>query len=213
MKIKQVEELVGITSKNIRFYEDQGLLNPDRADNGYREYHQKEVDTLKQIKLLRRFGVSVEEIKSVFQKKESLSECLEKHITSLLKEQENLEHMRNLAKSILDKNETIDSLNTEMWLELVDNLEKEGTSFVDLSKEDIHMRKKAGAYLSGIAAAVLMVLYAGLGVVAFLYDDMPVGVLAAFIFIPLVIIVCIVYVVKSRIKEIEGGEEDEASKY
>ena len=26
MKIKQVEELVGITRKNIRFYEDEGLL-------------------------------------------------------------------------------------------------------------------------------------------------------------------------------------------
>ena len=33
MKIKQVEELVGITSKNIRFYESQGLLTPERADN------------------------------------------------------------------------------------------------------------------------------------------------------------------------------------
>ena len=27
MKIKQVEELVGITRKNIRFYEDQGLTH------------------------------------------------------------------------------------------------------------------------------------------------------------------------------------------
>ncbi len=213
MKIKQVEELVGITSKNIRFYEDQGLLNPDRADNGYREYHQKEVDTLKQIKLLRKFGVSVEEIKSVFSKNETLEECLQKHIVSLEKEQENLEHMQNLAKSILQSNETIDSLNTDMWLESVDNLEKEGTSFVDLSKEDIHMRKKAGAYLSGIAAAVCMLLYVGLGIFAFLYDDMPAGVLIAFITIPIIIIACIVYVVRSRIKEIEGGEEDEASKY
>ena len=49
MKIKQVEELVGITSKNIRFYEDQGLLTPERADNGYREYHQSDVVVLKQI--------------------------------------------------------------------------------------------------------------------------------------------------------------------
>jgi len=32
MKIKQVEELVGITRKNIRFYEDQGLLNVERAE-------------------------------------------------------------------------------------------------------------------------------------------------------------------------------------
>ena len=36
MKINQVEELVGITKKNIRFYEEQGLLNPDRdPENGY----------------------------------------------------------------------------------------------------------------------------------------------------------------------------------
>ena len=34
MKIKQVEELVGITRKNIRFYEDQGLLNVQKTDTG-----------------------------------------------------------------------------------------------------------------------------------------------------------------------------------
>ena len=43
MKIKQVEELVGITRKNIRFYEEQGLLNVERAENGYREYHKEDV--------------------------------------------------------------------------------------------------------------------------------------------------------------------------
>lgn len=47
MKIKQVEELVGITRKNIRFYEDQGLLNVERAENGYREYHQADVISLR----------------------------------------------------------------------------------------------------------------------------------------------------------------------
>ena len=54
MKIKQVEELVGITKKNIRFYEEQGLLQIERAENGYREYHQKDVIRLQEIKLLRR---------------------------------------------------------------------------------------------------------------------------------------------------------------
>ncbi len=47
MKIKQVEELVGITSKNIRFYEERGLLTPERAENGYREYHEENIKTLK----------------------------------------------------------------------------------------------------------------------------------------------------------------------
>ena len=39
MKINEVEALVGITKKNIRFYEEQGLLKPGRnSQNGYREY-------------------------------------------------------------------------------------------------------------------------------------------------------------------------------
>lgn len=38
MKINQVAELTGITSKNIRFYEDQGLITPGRKD------HRKEID-------------------------------------------------------------------------------------------------------------------------------------------------------------------------
>ena len=43
MKIQQVEELVGISKKNIRFYEEQGLLSPGRAENGYREYGREDV--------------------------------------------------------------------------------------------------------------------------------------------------------------------------
>ena len=39
MKINEVEALAGITKKNIRFYEEQGLLNPRRnPENGYRDY-------------------------------------------------------------------------------------------------------------------------------------------------------------------------------
>ena len=37
MKINQVEELTGITKKNIRFYEEQKLISPQRNPaNGYR---------------------------------------------------------------------------------------------------------------------------------------------------------------------------------
>lgn len=70
MKIKQVEELVGITRKNIRFYEEQGLLNVARAENGYREYHQADVIRLQEIKLFRKMDISIEEMKALFEKKE-----------------------------------------------------------------------------------------------------------------------------------------------
>lgn len=47
LKINEVETLVGITKKNIRFYESEGLLTPRRnSENGYREYVDAEVEAL-----------------------------------------------------------------------------------------------------------------------------------------------------------------------
>ena len=83
MKIKQVEELVGITRKNIRFYEDQGLLNVERAENGYREYHTADIARLQEIKLFRKMDISIEEMKLLFEKKKSLQICLEQHLKEL----------------------------------------------------------------------------------------------------------------------------------
>ena len=70
MKIKQVEELVGITRKNIRFYEEQGLLNVERAENGYREYHRADIARLQEIKLFRKMDISIEEMRALFEKEE-----------------------------------------------------------------------------------------------------------------------------------------------
>ena len=48
MRINEVEKLVGIPKKNIRFYEEQGLLHPGReSENGYRSYGPAEVETLR----------------------------------------------------------------------------------------------------------------------------------------------------------------------
>ena len=64
MKINEVETLVGITKKNIRFYEEKGLLSPRRnSENGYRDYGPQEVAVLQQIKLLRKLGLPLEEIR------------------------------------------------------------------------------------------------------------------------------------------------------
>ena len=57
LKINEVEALVGITKKNIRFYEEKGLLSPSRnSDNGYRDYGEEEVAVLRRIKLMRKLG-------------------------------------------------------------------------------------------------------------------------------------------------------------
>jgi diaminopimelate decarboxylase len=63
MKINEVETRVGITKKNIRFYEEKGLVSPKRNDtNGYREYSEEDVEILQKVKLLRQLSVPIEEI-------------------------------------------------------------------------------------------------------------------------------------------------------
>lgn len=73
MKIKQVEELVGITRKNIRFYEEQGLLNVERAENGYREYHTADIARLQEIKLFRKMDISIEEMRALLKRGKACS--------------------------------------------------------------------------------------------------------------------------------------------
>ena len=76
MKIYQVEELVGITKKNIRFYEDEGLLNPKRnPQNDYRDYSLEDVHRLERIKLLRKLSVPIEEIRLLLDGKGSFKSC------------------------------------------------------------------------------------------------------------------------------------------
>ena len=213
MKIKQVEELVGITSKNIRFYENQGLLTPERAENGYREYHEQNIETLKKIKLLRKLGISVEEIRAVLNHSRSLEDCLEKHLAVLEKEKENLLNMQRLSDAILQQRDSIDTLNTNEWLDEMEKLEKEGVDFVNVSKIDIRMKKKMGAVIGGAVMIVLMLAMIGFFLWANSQETLPVGVLIVFLGIPVIVIICIIVALRSRIKEIEGGEEDEAAKY
>ena len=61
MKINEVEQQVDITKKNIRFYEQQGLLSPKRnMENGYRDYSEEDVTELKKIKMLRKLSLPID---------------------------------------------------------------------------------------------------------------------------------------------------------
>lgn len=67
MKIKEVCEKTGLTDRTIRYYIENGLLNPASRESyaGRRRYTftEDDVATLEKIKLLRRAGFSIEQIK------------------------------------------------------------------------------------------------------------------------------------------------------
>ena len=213
MKIKQVEELVGITRKNIRFYEDQGLLNVERAENGYREYHQEDVIRLQEIKLFRKMDISIEEMKLLFEKKKSLQICLEQHLKELDHRKEGLSKMQDMCERLILEHRSLESLNAEECLEEIEQMEKEGVRFMNVNKTDVHKKKRTGAIIGAAVMTVLMLVTIIIVFWANAQDPIPLGLLLLITGIPAVIIAGTLIALAGRMKEIEGGEEDEASKY
>ena len=213
MKIKQVEELVGITKKNIRFYEEQGLLQIERAENGYREYHQKDVIRLQEIKLLRKIDISIEEMRALFEQKESLQICLEQHLKELEHRKRSLGKMQEICERMIQEHLSQDTLDAEACLEEVEKMEKEGVKFMDVNRTDVHRKKMTGAIVGAAVMIVLMVCSMLLVIWANAQDPIPWGLLVLFLAVPVAIVIGTLAALAGRMKEIEGGEEDEASKY
>ena len=213
MKIKQVEEIVGITRKNIRFYEDQRLLNVERAENGYREYHQEDVIRLQEIKLFRKMDISIEEMKLLFEKKKSLQICLEQHLKELEHRKEGLLKMQDMCERLILEHRSLESLNAEDCLEEIEQMEKEGAKFMNVNKTDVHKKKRTGAIIGAAVMTVLMLVTIIIVFWANAQDPIPLGLLLLIAGIPAVIIAGTLIALAGRMKEIEGGEEDEASKY
>ena len=213
MKSIQVEELVGITRKNIRFYEGQGLLYVERAENGYREYHQEDVIRLQEIKLFRKMDISIEEMKLLFEKKKSLQICLEQHLKELEHRKEGLLKMQDMCERLILEHRSLESLNAEDCLEEIEQMEKEGAKFMNVNKTDVHKKKRTGAIIGAAVMTVLMLVTIIIVFWANAQDPIPLGLLLLITGIPAVIIAGTLIALAGRMKEIEGGEEDEASKY
>ena len=214
MKIYQVEELVGITKKNIRFYEDQGLLNPERnPENDYRDYSMKDVRQLEKIKLLRKLSVPIEEIRQLQKGTLTFSECMSRQIARLEEEQKNAELMMELCKKLDAEVTDLKFLDATGYLEQMYNLEKEGTKFMDITKKDINRKKKTGALIAaivfcGIMAFALVTMIFAVSKDSHLFFPLLIGFIA---------IICAIagtiFALIQRFKEIEGGEEYEARNY
>lgn len=61
MNIRDAALQSGLPAKTIRYYEDIGLIQPLRRDNGYRHYEEAHVHKLRFLQRARSLGFSVEE--------------------------------------------------------------------------------------------------------------------------------------------------------
>jgi DNA-binding transcriptional MerR regulator len=65
MRIGELSERTGTARRLLRYYEEQGLISAERADNGYREYDERCVDRVIQIRELLDAGLPTRIIREI----------------------------------------------------------------------------------------------------------------------------------------------------
>lgn len=65
MRIGALSERTGVPRRMLRYYEETGMLVPDRSPNGYREYDERSVDRVLQIRGLLDAGMPTRVIKQI----------------------------------------------------------------------------------------------------------------------------------------------------
>ncbi len=216
VKIHQVEQLVGITRRNIRFYEAEGLLSPGRdSQNGYRDYSESDVAELQKIKLLRKLDMPLERIRAIQENRVPLADALRAHVAELEHTRESLQNMQSICTLLSGRGEGYPTLDAAQYLAHIDGLEREGSRFVNIKKNDIR-RKFIGPAVVAAVLIALMLYVIGLVAWALAADaeNAPPFMLAALFFIlPAAVIVGVILALIRRIRELKGGEEDAASQY
>ena len=159
MTIREIEELSCMTRANIRFYEKEGLITPERNSNGYRNYSEEDLNTLKRIRLLRTLHLSLEDIKSLSRNEQELAELLIRHLTNLKKEQQSLGRSVEVCERLCKDQAVYSSFDAQRYLDLLDSSTPEPPSEL---KEDTLPKVTSPwvrYFARSIDAAIYMILW------------------------------------------------------
>ncbi|QRP48440.1 MerR family transcriptional regulator [Amycolatopsis sp. FDAARGOS 1241] len=124
MRIGELAQRTGVSPRLLRYYEEQGLIAPSRADNGYREFGESHVDVVLQIKGLLDAGLPtriIEQLLPCLDRPETIyvPDVTPEMITTLQREQarlseriEFLTRNRDAVADYLQKVLSVKSVNT-----------------------------------------------------------------------------------------------------
>ncbi len=116
MRIGQLAEEIGISSKTIRFYEESGILPPpERAENGYRVYGPMSADRLRFVKDAQSAGLTLKEISTILKLRDRgegtchhTMEVLEGHLKDVERQIEELIRTRERLQEMIERARGLD---------------------------------------------------------------------------------------------------------
>ena len=217
MKINEVEAAVGVTKKNIRFYEEEGLITPSREPgNGYRSYSQADVERLRRIKLLRKLDVPLAEIREMLEGQKTLAEGMAQQLERLSTRRKDLDEAIGFCTVLEKASGNLEELDVEQTLARLASKEEQGVTFVDIEQVDRKAERIKGALVGAGLFTAIMLLTIGIMAWSFCVDPQdvpPLPLLVVLFGIPAACIIGTLKVLVDRLKEIGKGEEDAYRNY
>jgi len=212
--INEIEHIVGLSKKSIRLYEEEGLLKPKRhPENDYRIYDEEDIKKLKIIKFMRELGVPIKELKELFEGTLSLEDCMNERIDKITREEEKFARVRSMCIEIRDSKNTFEEFNFDKYFEVINILGKEGFTLRDVKSNKT--KKIVGAIIPSVIFGCMFIFIPGI-ITYFQFTEVekiPWIIYWAIVLLFSLPFIGLIINVFKRIKEINGGEEDEASKY
>lgn len=214
MRIKDVESLVGITKKNIRFYEKEGLLSPGReTENGYRDYNEEDVRRLKVIKLLRGIDMPISEISNVIEGRIELHEAMHLHSLFLEERRSNIAKCQRICSLISADRVGLDELDTEKYLRDMERMSAEAPVLRDVKHKD-RVHKYRETVVVSLLIVSMLILLTGFAVhMLRAGGEAPMELIIVFMVGVVAVAVGTVIAFVSRFKELKEENEDDISKY
>ena len=136
MTIKELERRTGLPRTSIRFYEQEGLLTPERRENNYRDYSEDNVRTLEKIKLLRRLSLDLDAIRRLQAGELSLSRALAGQALALEGDRADLERYAQVCEELSRTETSYDDLDPEPWLAALEEKSLPLSRRVDPTEQD-----------------------------------------------------------------------------
>ena len=103
MRINEVIQQVDLTKRAIKYYEQEGLLSVAKDKNGYRNYTNEDIKTLKEISVYRKLVISIKDIKTLLSTRDK--QLLEEIYKSKISELESYKNEINLLEKFIYNND------------------------------------------------------------------------------------------------------------
>ena len=101
MRINEVVKLTGVSARTLQYYDEIGLLIPQKLDNGYRDYTEENLEKLQKILFYRFLKFKLNDIKELLEGNFDNLKILEQQRELILREKEKFEViLHNIEKTI-----------------------------------------------------------------------------------------------------------------